>query len=53
MIHKKQLDNVEYFKYLGNPITNDETCTREIKPRTAKAKPAINKEKAFSPANWN
>jgi len=51
MIHKKQLDNVEYFNYLGSMITNNEKCTREVKHRVAVAKAAFNK-KTFSPANW-
>jgi hypothetical protein len=34
-------------------ITNDARCTREIKSRTATAKAAFNKKKAFSIANWN
>jgi hypothetical protein len=28
----KQLENVEYFSYLGSMITNDARCVREIKP---------------------
>jgi hypothetical protein len=31
MIDQKQLENVEYFNYLGSMITNDARCTREIK----------------------
>jgi hypothetical protein len=28
MINQKQLENVEYFNYLGSMITNDASCTR-------------------------
>jgi hypothetical protein len=47
MIDQKQLENVEYFNYLGSMITNDASCTREIKSRIAMAKAAFNKEKNF------
>ena len=33
MIHETQLENVEYFNYLGSTITNDGRCTHEIKSR--------------------
>jgi hypothetical protein len=45
MIDQKQLENVEYFNYLGSMITNDARCTREIKSRIAMAKAAFNKKK--------
>jgi hypothetical protein len=45
MIHQKQLENVEYFNYLGSMITNDARCTCEIKFRIATAKGAFNKKK--------
>ena len=41
----KQLENVEYFKYLGSIITNDGRCTCEIKSRIAMARAAFNKKK--------
>jgi hypothetical protein len=47
MIHKKQLENVEYFNYLGSMITNDARCTLEIKSRIAMAKAALKKKKTF------
>jgi hypothetical protein len=31
VIDQKQLENVEYFKYLGRILTNDGRCTCEIK----------------------
>ena len=34
----KQLEDPEYFNYLGSVITNDARRTREIKPRIATAK---------------
>jgi hypothetical protein len=37
-IHQKQLENVEYFNYMGSMITNDTRFTREIKSRIAMAK---------------
>ena len=45
MIDQKQLENVECFKYLGSILTNDGTCTREIKSRIAMAKAVFNKKK--------
>jgi hypothetical protein len=47
MIDQKQLENVEYFNYLGSMITNDPRCTREIKSRIAMAKAAFNKKKTL------
>jgi hypothetical protein len=45
MIDQKQLENVEYFNYVGNMKTNDARCTREIKSRIAMAKAAFDKKK--------
>jgi hypothetical protein len=47
MIDQKQLENVEYFKYLGGSVvTNDKRIfTREIKPRIAMAKAAFSRKK--------
>jgi hypothetical protein len=45
MIDQKQLENVEYFNYLGSMITSDARCTREIKSRIAMAKAPFNKKK--------
>ena len=47
MIGQKQLENVEYFNYLGSMLTNDGRCTREIKSRIAMAKVAFNKKKTL------
>jgi hypothetical protein len=47
MIHQKQLENVESFKYLGSMLTNDGRCTCEIKCRIAMAKAAFNKKRAL------
>ena len=47
MIHQKQLENVECFKYLGSMLTNDGRCTCEINSRIAMAKAAFNKKKTF------
>jgi hypothetical protein len=43
-MNKKTVENVEEFNYLGNMITNDARCTREIKARIAVAKAAFNKK---------
>jgi hypothetical protein len=45
MIDQKQLENVEYFNYLGSTITSDARCTREIEYRIVMAKAAFNKKK--------
>ena len=37
----------EYFKYLGNILTNDGRCTCEIKYRIAMAKAVFNKKKTL------
>jgi hypothetical protein len=47
MINEKQLENVEYFNYLGSMITNDARYTLEIKCRIAMAKAAFNKKKTL------
>jgi hypothetical protein len=47
MTDQKQLQNVEYFNDVGSLITNDATCTREIKSRSAMAKSAFNSRKNF------
>jgi hypothetical protein len=44
-IDQKQLENVEYFDYLGSMITSDARCTSGIKSRIAIAKAAFNKKK--------
>jgi hypothetical protein len=46
-IPNQQLENVDYFNYLGSRITNDARCTRQIKSRIAMAKAAFNKKKTF------
>jgi ribosomal protein RSM22 (predicted rRNA methylase) len=47
MIDQKQLENVEYFKYLGSILTNDGRCTCEITCRIAMAKAAFNKKRTL------
>jgi hypothetical protein len=47
MIDQKQLENLEYFSYLGSMITNDARCTREIKSGIAMAKAVFNKKKTL------
>ena len=46
MIDQKQLENVEFFKYLGSILTNDGRCTCEIKCSVAMAKVAFNKKRS-------
>jgi hypothetical protein len=49
MIDQKQLENVEYFNYLGSMITNNARCTREIKYTVAAmAKAAFNTKTLFT-----
>ena len=47
MIKQKLLENVEYFKYLGTILANDERCTCENKCRIAMAKAAFNNKRAL------
>jgi hypothetical protein len=47
MVHQKQPENVECFKYFGSVITNDARCTREIKSRIAMVKAAFNEKKTL------
>jgi uncharacterized Rmd1/YagE family protein len=47
MLQLKQLENVEYFNYLGNMITNYSRCTRKIKSKIVMAKAAFNTKKTF------
>ena len=47
MIEQKQLENEEYFKYLGNMLTNDGRCACEMKSRIAMANTAFNKKRAL------
>jgi len=47
MIDQKQLENVEYFKYLRSILTNDGRCTCEIKCRIPMGKAAFNKKRTL------
>ena len=47
MIDQKQLESVESLKYLGSMLTNDGSCTCEIKRRIVMAKAAFNKKRAL------
>jgi hypothetical protein len=47
MIEQKGLENMEYFKYLGNMLANNGRWTCEIKSRIAMAKAAFNKKRAL------
>jgi hypothetical protein len=47
MVDQKQLENMEFFKYLGSMLTNYGRCACEIKSRIAMAKAAFNKKRAL------
>jgi len=47
MIDQKQLENVEYFSYVGGLITGDARRTSEVKSRIAMASAAVSKKKAL------
>jgi hypothetical protein len=47
MIDQKQLQNVNFLKYLCNMLTNDGSCTCEIKSRIAMKKTAFNKKRSL------
>jgi hypothetical protein len=55
MIDQKQLENVEFFKYLGSILTNDGRRTCEIKCKNAMAKAAFNKKRTLftNTLDWN
>jgi len=42
---KKQVENMEYFKYVGSMLTNDARCTHEIKSKNAISKATFMKGK--------
>ena len=44
MIDQKQLENVEYFNYLGSMVTTGARRTREIKSRIAMKKAELNRK---------
>jgi hypothetical protein len=46
-VDQKQLEDVQYFNYCGNLITNDARYPREIKSRIVMAKAAFNKKVSF------
>jgi hypothetical protein len=51
MIVQKQLENVEFFSYLGSVMTNDARFTREIKSGIVMAKAAFSKKKIVFTSN--
>jgi hypothetical protein len=53
MIHKKQLESVEYSNYSGGMITNNARCTCEIKSRITMAKGIFNNLKTIFTGNLN
>ena len=53
MVHQKELEDMEYFKYLSGIITNHARCTREINSSIAMSKAAFNNKKALSTSKLN
>jgi hypothetical protein len=53
MTDQKQLENVEYFTYLGNGLTTDAGCTRGMEPRIVMAKAAFSKKKSLLTSIWD
>jgi hypothetical protein len=47
MTDQKQLQNVEYFSYVGGLITGDATRISEVKSRIAMASAAVSKKRAL------
>jgi hypothetical protein len=47
IVDQKQRDSIEYFSCLANMVTNDASCTREIKCRIAMANAAFYKKKTL------
>jgi hypothetical protein len=45
--------DVEYFNYLGSPLTDDSICAREIKSRIAMTKAAFNRKNNLLTAKLN
>jgi hypothetical protein len=45
---QKDLDNEEYFNYLGCMITNDARCIRKIRSKTVIGKAAFKKRRLFT-----
>ena len=43
-VGNRELKEVDHFKCLGNMLTRDDYCTREIKMRIAMAKEAFNRK---------
>jgi hypothetical protein len=47
LTEQKQLENLEYFNYLGSMTTNDAICTREIEFRVVMARAAFSRKKTL------
>jgi transposase-like protein len=47
MMHQKQLEHEEYFKYLNGIISNDARSTRKINSSISMAKAAFSKKQAL------
>jgi hypothetical protein len=48
MMDQKQLDDVEYFNFVGSILTNDARCTREMNSSIAMAKAIFKKKTLFA-----
>jgi len=53
IVDQKEVENADYFSYLGSLITNDARCTCEFKCRIAMAKAALNKKKTLFTSNFD
>jgi hypothetical protein len=51
-LDQKQLENVEYFKYLCSMLTNDERCTVELNPGLIWQKLHLTRKGLFLLAKW-
>ena len=52
VIDQKQVECVEYFKFVDSLIGNKARCTRDIKSSFATTKQLSTRMKLFSAANW-
>ena len=52
-VNKRELKEVDHFKYLGSVLTRDGYCTREIKMRINIAKEAFNRKMSLLTSKIN
>jgi len=51
VVDGQELEQVDYFKYLGSILTRDGECTKEIRARIAQAKVAFNRKRTLMTGN--